>query len=1450
MSNVLQKIFGQIETKEQFDALRITIASPEEILSWSHGEVKKPETINYHSMKPEQEGLFCQQIFGPAKDYECACGKYKRIKYRGLICEKCGVEVGSSSVRRERMGHIKLAMPVAHTWFLREGKIATLLNNLPQKKLEQVISYDAYIVIEPGLTNLKQYDVISEDDYQAAIEEFGADAFRVGIGAEGVREIIAGMDMGDERTRLREELAETKSETKRRSLIKQLKLVEAFLDSKTEPAWMLPDVIPVIPPEMRPLVTLDAGHVAASDLNDLYRRVIIRNNRLKKFMEMHAPDIIIRNEKRMLQEAVDSLFDNGHKARPMVSQNRRPLKSLSDSLRGKSGRFRMNMLGKRVDYSGRSVIVSGPTLKLHQVGLPKTMALELFKPFVFSRLMTGGYANTLKTARKMVENGEDIVWEMLEKVIYQHPVLLNRAPTLHRLSLLAFEPVLIEGKAIRLHPLVCKGFNADFDGDQMSVHVPISLEAQLEARTLMLASNNVLSPANGDPMIVPSQDMVLGVYYISLINGEHDEKSPRFANMDEVKLALENKSITLHTPIIARINGKTEKTTAGRMILGELLPKSENMPFSLVNKVMPVSEIKALLATTYERCGDKEMILLADALKNTGFEQAARSGISIGYDDIVIPEEKKAMIAASEKTAEEIEDQYQNGLLSKGERYNKLVDLWQTTTDKLGDMAYAALGKSSGDQWNSVYMMALSGARGSKRQIQQLAGMRGMMQKPDGSIIEVPIISNFKEGLTMSEYFTSTHGARKGMSDTALKTADAGYLTRRLVELAQNTVITEHDCGTSECIEAKPVYNGSKIEVPLGDVVLGRTAAEDIIDSKTKEVIVPKGELITKAASKRINASDLKSAKVRSVLTCCSDGLCAKCYGMDLSRNALVHVGEAVGVIAGQSIGEPGTQLTLRTFHIGGVATAAESSFIEVAVPKDEKAFIELQDVETAVNSNGRFVVMSRKGHVVVKDGNRSELSKTALPYGALLVGKFAKSTDAFVVEASDKDQSIKIAEWDASATAIIAETDGQVVYNDLIENVSFQDEADAQTSIVSRKVISWTGNTNKNLKPSIKLVDNKGDVISLGGKKVAEYLLPTHSVLGAKIIDKENIKRGDVIARIPVQAKGAGDITGGLPRVNELLEVRRPSNPALLSEIAGTVELKEIKNKMVITVESDPMQTIKDIDTEKRKVVVNDGAMVVKGDVLVDKTDDQDAIRANQDGKVYVYETTSIVDGQKQTRTTIDICDYVEYPVAKGAKLLVRTGDIVAKAEKLVDGDPVPQDILRILGQKALSTFMVEQIQQVYRLQGVTINDKHIEILIREMTRRVEITDPGDTSFLMGQVVDRVDFEEENARVIRDGNRPAKRSEVLVGLTRASLTSRSFISNASFQQTTKVLVDAAISGSTDKLVGINENLIVGRLIPIGTGAYVRRVREIAREEEKAEKLAREGNGQQQLMDL
>jgi len=1371
--NMLQKIFGQIETKEQFDALQIKIASPEEIMSWSFGEVKKPETINYHSMKPESDGLFCQVIFGPSKDYECACGKYKRIKFRGVVCERCGVEVGASAVRRERMGHIKLATPVSHTWFLREGKIAALLNNMPQKKLEQVVYYDAYIVTEPGLTNLKLFDVISEDEYQAALEEHGPDAFRVGIGAEGVREVVAGMDMGDERTRLRAELAETKSESKRKGIVKHLKLVESFMDSKTSPSWMLPDVLPVIPPDMRPLVTLDAGHVAASDLNDLYRRVIIRNNRLKKLIDLHAPEIIIRNEKRMLQEAVDALFDNGHKARPLVSQNRHPLKSLSDSLIGKTGRFRQNLLGKRVDYSGRSVIVSGPTLKLHQVGLPKMMALELFKPFVFARLMAGDYANTLKTARKMVEAGEEVVWDILGEVVHQHPVLLNRAPTLHRLSVLAFEPVLIEGKAIRLHPLVCAGFNADFDGDQMSVHVPISLEAQLEARTLMMSSNNVLSPASGKPVIVPSQDMVLGVYYLSLIEGEHDDNSPRFSSMDEIKLGLHNKTISIHTPIVARYTGAdgtvTVKTSAGRMMLGELLPKKPGMTFDLVNHPMGKKQIEQLMEAVYEHCGDHDMIVIADALKDIGFEQAARSGISIGFDDIVIPEEKQKMIHDAEKQAEEIESQYQNGLISHGERYNKIIDMWQRVTDKLGNLAFTNMRKLNGIYWNSIIMMADSGARGSKTQIQQLAGMRGVMQKPSGQLIEVPIISNFKEGLSMAEYFTSTHGARKGLSDTALKTAEAGYLTRRLVSLAHNTVVTEHDCGTSEYVTASPIYNGSVLSVPLGDVILGRTVAKDITHPICGRVIVPANEIVTKVLAKEISTVGVPSADIRSVLTCQSDGLCAKCYGMDLSRSALVHVGEAVGVIAGQAIGEPGTQLTLRTFHVGGVAAGGHAAghFIETPIA----GTVKLVATHTIENSTGRTVVLSRNAKISIIDKKGKELSVQKLPYASMLL----------IADGAHVEAGAKLAEWDPYSNTIIAEKNGKVKFRDLVENVSYNEDMDSTTGIVSRKVTNWKSATKKALSPAVMLVGEDGKVLALGGKKHAEYLLPMYAIL--TVADGQEVHAGDILVRIPVETKKTSDITGGLPRVNDLLEVRRSANPAILAEVDGEIEI---------------------VDEGKSKIVVR---------ILPE-------------------------DGTAP----------IEYSIAKGVNLMVRAGDHVKKADLIVDGDPVPQDILRILGQKALAQFMVEQIQQVYRLQGVTINNKHVEILIREMTRRVEIVNPGDTVFLTGNVIDRVVFEEENERVLKDGGRPAEASQILVGLTRASLTSRSFISNASFQQTTKVLVDAAISGATDKLVGINENLMVGRLIPVGTGAYVRRVREIAKEEEHAERLAAENAGGEQQM--
>lgn len=1364
--NMLQKIFGQIETNEPFEALQIKVASPDDIKSWSYGEVKKPDTIDYHSLKPEPEGLFCQQIFGPQKDYECACGKYKRIKFRGVVCERCGVEVGASSVRRERMGHIKLVTPVVHNWFMREGKISTLLNNMPQKKLEQVVSYDNYIVAEPGLTDLKLYDVISEEDYVKKVEEFGADSFRVGIGAEGIRNILAGLDMGDERTRLRAELADTKSDVKKRALQKHLRLVENFISSGVNPTWMIMEILPVLPPELRPLVQLDAGHVATSDLNDLYRRVIIRNSRLKKLIEMRAPEIIVRNEKRMLQEAVDALFDNSHKQRPMVSQNKHVLKSLSDSLRGKSGRFRMNLLGKRVDYSGRSVIVSGPTLKLYQVGLPKIMALELFRLFVYAELLAQDQANTLKTAKKMVENQEPIVWDILQKVIYQHPVLLNRAPTLHKLSVLAFEPVLIEGKAIQLHPLVCRGFNADFDGDTMSVHVPISLEAQLEARTLLLATNNILHPADGSPVIVPTQDMVLGIYYLSLVNGDWNEKTPRFANMDEIEMALENKVIELHSPIITKFRGEVVKTTAGRMMLGQLLPDMPGMDFALVNQVMKKGKIEELLATTYDCCGDKGMIVMADALKNTGFEQAAKSGISISQEDIVVPEGKTKLIEAARKNAAEIEDQYQNGLISNGERYNKIVDMWQKTSSQVGALSMEAMEKSNvAGHWNSVSMMADSGARGSKTQIQQLNGMRGVMSKPNGDIIEVPIISNFKDGLSVSEYFTSTHGSRKGLSDTAMKTADAGYLTRRLVSLTQNIVVTEEDCGTHEYVTEHAVHDGATIVKTLGKVVLGRFAAEDTKDS-LGNVIVKRNELITKKVAAAIDAADIKEINVRSVLTCESEGLCAKCYGSDLSKGTEVQIGEGVGILAAHAVGEPGTQLTLRTFHVGGVATGAgdDDNFITASAAGK----VEFDNMNVVVNSRGRNIVMSHNAWV--KIGN----SKVRIPYSAELLVK----------EGADVAKGAKIAEVDTYSRVILAEKSGRVAYRDLVDNISYKEEEDQVSGISTKKVINWKNITKKSLKPSIAIVNENGEILTAGKNKL-EYMMPIYALLN--VSDGADIKAGDILARIPVETKKTKDITGGLPRVEELLEARNLKNPAVIADIDGEIEID---------------------DSHKSKILVR----------ILPK------------------------DAGEQP---------VEYLIPKGSNILAQPGDIVKKADFIVGGDPVPEDILRILGRKALSTYMVDQVQQVYRLQGVNINNKHMEIIIREMMRKVEIIDPKDTAFTAGQEVNLGTLRNENKRVQAEGKKPALYRHRLMGISKLSRSSDSFISNAAFQEVTRVLTDAAIRGQVDKLEGLNENLIVGRLVPLGTGTYVRRVREIAQAEEEAEVAKiEEGAPQQGTLDL
>ncbi len=1358
MNNMLQKIFGQIQTEEEFNALRITIASPDEIIGWSKGEVKKPETINYNTFKPEPDGLFCPKIFGPTKDYECSCGKYKKIKSRGIVCEKCGTEVCLSSVRRERMGHIKLATPVAHIWFLKEGKIATLLNNMPAKKLEQVIYYDAYVVSEPGLTDLKLYDVISEEEFEKKQAEFGPESFRAEMGADAIKNILASIDLRDEKAHLRKELSETKSEAKKSKIVKQLKLVESFLDSKTEPRWMVMEVLPVLPPELRPLVQLEAGRVANSDLNDLYRRVIIRNNRLKKLIDMRVPELIVRNEKRMLQEAVDALFDNSRKLRPMVGPNKRPLKSLSDILRGKQGRFRQNMLAKRVDFSGRSVIVSGPKLKLHQVGLPKMMALELFKPFVYSKLLQGEYANTLKTARKMVENQEPIVWDMLEDVIYQHPVLLNRAPTLHRLSILAFEPILIEGKAIQLHPLVCGGFNADFDGDQMAVHVPISLEAQLEARTLMLSTNNILSPANAEPMITPTQDMVLGVYYLSLVEGDlnvkNDDDTKIFANLDEIKLALDNDTLKLHEPIVTKFRGKTVKTTAGRMIIGELLP--EGLDFIYVNKIMTKGAIKSLLSKAYEKCGDKACIVLADRIKNLGFEYGARSGISFCQDDILIPDEKAKIISESDKQVANIEDQYQNGLISRGEKYNKVIDLWDKTTKKISDLAMAKLSKGNGNTWNSIYMMADSGARGSKTQIQQLAGMRGSMAKPNGDIIEVPITSNFKEGLTTSEYFTSTHGARKGLADTAMKTADAGYLTRRLVMVAQNTFITEEDCGTHKFITATPVYDGSVEIESIGSVVLGRTAAHDVINPVDGSIVIPANTIITKQLADKLNDLKIQSVDIRSVLTCEAgkDGLCAKCYGLDLSRNNIVQVGDPVGVIAAQSIGEPGTQLTLRTFHVGGIAAGGSE---KASLESNHEGIAKFNEKSILTNSIGRQIVMSRSCDLFVTDKKGKEIAKYRLPYASSLLVKNGEE-----IKRGDK-----LAEWDPYSNMIIAEYDGTIKLNDLVENVSYSDETDAVTGLVSRRIIDWKSLTKKTLKPSITILDKDGEIIK-SGKKTAEYILPIRAILS--VSDGDKINAGDIIARIPIDTVKTKDITGGLPRVEELFEARNPKNPAIIAEKDGEIEIE---------------------DTQRTKILVR----IIP-----------------EDGS-----------------------DVVEYHIPKGENLQVAHGDMVKKGDFIVDGTPVANDVLRILGPVALSNFIVDQVQQVYRLQGVTINNKHMEIIVRQMMKKVEILTPNDTTFLTGQIVDRYELEEENEKTEKEGGKPAEFKPILLGISKVSSKTSSFLANASFQETPKALTEAAIAGATDHLTGMSENITVGRLIPVGTGAYVQRIRKQAHDEENAE---------------
>ncbi len=1362
--NDLMKILGQTGQAATFDQIKIQIASPEQIRSWSYGEIKKPETINYRTFKPERDGLFCARIFGPIKDYECLCGKYKRMKFRGIICEKCGVEVTLAKVRRERMGHIELASPVAHIWFLKSlpSRIATMLD-MTLKDVEKVLYFESYIVLDPGTSAFKTHALISEDEMYNHQDEYPDDGMVAGIGAEAIKSILLKIDLAEDKARMRAELKETNSETKRKKLVKRLKLVENFLDSGTHPEWMVLDVVPVIPPELRPLVPLDGGRFATSDLNDLYRRVINRNNRLKRLMELRAPDIIVRNEKRMLQESVDALFDNGRRGRAITGTNKRPLKSLSDMLKGKQGRFRQNLLGKRVDYSGRSVIVVGPELKLHQCGLPKKMALELFKPFIYAKLEKYGLATTIKAAKRMVEKERPEVWDILEEVIREHPVMLNRAPTLHRLGIQAFEPVLIEGKAIQLHPLVCTAFNADFDGDQMAVHVPLSIEAQLEARVLMMSTNNILSPANGKPIIVPSQDIVLGLYYLSLETAEFgatkDEDAKAFGSVGEIEFAMSAGAIKLHDKIRARIetighDGVKKKaiavTTPGRMLIGQLLPLNPNVPFSVVNKMLTKKNVSDVIDLVYRHCGQKEAVIFCDRMMGLGFGHAARAGISFGKDDLRIPDSKAGLVSATQAEVREFEQQYQDGLITAGERYNKVVDAWSRCKDLVATAMMKEISKQEiGKPTNAVWMMSHSGARGSPAQMSQLAGMRGLMAKPSGEIIEQPIIANFKEGLSVLDYFNSTHGARKGLADTALKTANSGYLTRRLVDVAQDCIIIEEDCGTERGLTVSAVMDGGEVVSSLAERVLGRTTAAAVLDPVSGAEIVPVNVLIEEAEAEKIEKSGVESVKIRSVLTCDTKiGVCGHCYGRDLARGTTVNAGEAVGVIAAQSIGEPGTQLTMRTFHIGGAAQrGAEQSNVEAS----HDGTIAIRNRNVVTNSQGVPVVMSRNCEIVITDNAKRERARFRVPYGARLLAD----------EGGAVTRGQKLAEWDPYTLPIITERSGIVEYADLIEGITLVERTDEVTGLTSKVVVDYKQSARgADLRPRLLLKDAKGEILRLTNGAEARYFLAPDSILsvepGATVAD------GDVLARIPREGSKTRDITGGLPRVAELFEARRPKDHAIIAEIDGRVEFG------------------KDYKAKRRVIVKND-------------------------------ETT----------------EETEYLIPKGKHVSVQEGDYVRRGDPLVDGPRVPHDILRVLGVEALSDYLVNEIQDVYRLQGVKINDKHIEVIVRQMLQKVEITEAGDTTFLVGELVDRVEFDADNAKLAAD-ERPAAGLPVLQGITKASLQTQSFISAASFQETTRVLTEAATSGKTDSLSGLKENVIVGRLIPAGTGSVMNRLRAVA----------------------
>ena len=1365
--NELMNLFGQPTGPSSFDSIRISIASPEQIRSWSFGEVKKPETINYRTFKPERDGLFCARIFGPVKDYECLCGKYKRMKYKGIICEKCGVEVTLTKVRRERMGHIELASPVAHIWFLKSlpSRIG-LMMDMKLKDLERVLYFENFIVIEPGMTPLKEYQLLSEEEYYAAQDEYGEESFRAGIGAEAMKEILSSFNLEEMKVQVEEDLRETGSEAKRKKYVKRLKLLDAFIESGTRPEWMILDIVPVLPPEIRPLVPLDGGRFATSDLNDLYRRVINRNNRLRRLIELRAPDIIVRNEKRMLQESVDALFDNGRRGRVITGANKRPLKSLSDMLKGKQGRFRQNLLGKRVDYSGRSVIVVGPELKLHQCGLPKKMALELFKPFIYHKLDLYGMASTVKAAKKMVEKERPEVWDILEEVIREHPVMLNRAPTLHRLGIQAFEPVLIEGKAIQLHPLVCTAFNADFDGDQMAVHVPLSIEAQLENRVLMMSTNNILSPSSGKPVIVPTQDIILGLYYLTIqLDGQKGE-GMIFRGVGEIQHALENKIVSLHAKVKCRYRTIDEEgneimqiveSTPGRMILSDLLPRHIEVPFETINKVLTKKEITGVIDTVYRHCGQKKTVIFCDRMMKLGFKHAAKAGISFGKDDMVIPEEKEKLVADANEKVAEFEQQYQDGLITKGEKYNKVVDIWSKCTDDVADAMMAKISDMSKGNLNSVYMMAHSGARGSAAQIRQLAGMRGLMAKPSGEIIETPIISNFKEGLSVLEYFNSTHGARKGLADTALKTANSGYLTRRLVDVAQDAIVTEKDCGTQDGIVMRPIMNGADTVVSLSERILGRFSSVDVVSPTDGKVIVKAGEMFDEVSSDAVDTAGVDDVMVRSVLTCEGEnnGICAKCYGRDLARGTAVNVGEAIGVMAAQSIGEPGTQLTMRTFHIGGAAQkGAERSMIENSI----EGKVEIRNENIVKNSSGVSIVMGRNMEVAIVDKKGKERANHRIPYGARLLVQSGKT-----IKPGDK-----IAEWDPYTVPVITEKDGVAHYFDLVEGISVVDDMDEATGIATRKIIDWRSQkSGADLKPRISLMDAKGEIIKLPNGQPANYFLSPDTILS--IENGQEVKAGDVIARIPRETSKTRDITGGLPRVAELFEARMPKDFAVISEIDGYVEFgKDYKSK--------------------RKIHIKPA-----------NADDQET----------------------------------EYMVPKGRNLAVQEGDFVRKGDPILDGALVPHDILDVMGVEALADYLTNEVQDVYRLQGVKINDKHIEVIIRQMMQKVEITEVGDSTYLVGENEDRMQFDQIVEKFKAEGKQPPVAKPVLQGITKASLQTRSFISAASFQETTRVLTDAAVNGKVDTLNGLKENVIVGRLIPAGTGAYVNSVKRIAAERDR-----------------